>query len=234
MNRFQFSGGSNLTTVVKNLLIINVLFFVATFILEQKGVYLNQLLGVYYFDSPNFRYWQVLSYMFMHGGIGHIFFNMFALYMFGPILENIWGSQRFLYFYLITAIGAVALQMGAQAIEMHMLTGDFTRHALEATQVIQDKVDTIYYSPVIGASGAIFGLLLAFGMLFPNAELYIFFIPVAVKAKYMVPVYIVLELFLGVAQFSGDSVAHFAHLGGALFGYIIIKIWNRGQSPRLQ
>ncbi len=234
MNRFQFSGGSNLTTVVKNLLIINVLFFVATFILEQKGVNLNQLLGVYYFDSPNFRYWQVLTYMFMHGGIGHIFFNMFALYMFGPILENIWGSQRFLYFYLITAIGAVVLQMGAQAIEMHILTGDFTRHAIEATQVIQDKVDTIYYSPVIGASGAIFGLLLAFGMLFPDAELYIFFIPIAVKAKYMVPVYIVLELFLGVAQFSGDSVAHFAHLGGALFGFIIIKIWNRGQSARLQ
>lgn len=234
MNRFQFSGGSNLTTVVKNLLIINVLFFVATFILDEKGIHLNQMLGVYYFDSPNFRYWQVLSYMFMHGGIGHIFFNMFALYMFGPILENIWGSQRFLYFYLITAIGAVVLQMGAQAIEMHMLTGDFTRHALEATQVIQDKVDIIYFSPVIGASGAIFGLLLAFGMLFPNAELYIFFIPVAVKAKYMVPVYILLELFLGVAQFSGDSVAHFAHLGGALFGYIIIKFWNRGQSARLQ
>ncbi len=235
MNRFQFSGGSNLTTVVKNLLIINVLFFVATFLLESKGLNLISMFGVYYFDSPKFHYWQILTYMFMHGSIGHIFFNMFALYMFGPILENIWGSKRFLYFYLITGIGALVIQMGVQAIEMHSLTGSFTYHDGQGvSQLVVQKVEEIYYGPVIGASGAIFGLLLAFGMLFPNAELYIFFIPVAVKAKYMVPVYILLELVLGVAQFSGDSVAHFAHLGGALFGFILIKIWNRGQPARLQ
>lgn len=235
MNRFQFSGSSSLTTVVKNLLIINVLFFIATFVLEPKGIDLRSLLGAYYVDSPKFHYWQVASYMFIHEGITHIFFNMFALYMFGPILENIWGSQRFLYFYLITGLGALVMQMAVQSLEIHSLIGTFTYHeGQDISQLAAQKIGEIYYGPVIGASGAIFGLLLAFGMLFPNAELYIFFIPVAVKAKYMVPVYILIELFLGVAQFSGDSVAHFAHLGGALFGFILIKIWNRGRPVGLQ
>lgn len=235
MNRFQFSGGSSLTTVVKNLLVINVLFFVATFVLENKGIELTSILGVYYFDSPKFHYWQILTYMFMHGGFTHILFNMFALYMFGPILENIWGSQRFLYYYLFTGVGALALQMAVQAIELHSLTGSFTYHdGMELAPLVLQKVSEIYYGTTIGASGAIFGLLLGFGMLFPNAELFMFFIPIAIKAKYLVPVYILIELFLGVSQFSGDSVAHFAHIGGALFGFILIKIWSGGRSARLQ
>ncbi len=235
MNRFQFSGGNSLTVVVKNLLVINVLFFVATFVLENKGIELTSILGVYYFDSPKFHYWQILTYMFMHGGFTHILFNMFALYMFGPILENIWGSQKFLYYYLFTGIGALALQMGVQAIELHSLTGYFTFHeGIELAPNALKKVSEIYYGTTIGASGAIFGLLLGFGMLFPDAELFMFFIPIAIKAKYLVPVYILIELFLGLSQFSGDSVAHFAHIGGALFGFILIKIWSGGRSARLQ
>src|ERR1700712_5875292 len=130
MNKFQVSGSGGTTPVVLNLLIINVLFFIASFLLAQKGLDLSNIFGAFYFDSPNFRWWQVITYMFMHGGntgagfdlgvgLPHIFFNMFALYMFGPILENIWGSKRFLYFYLLTGVGALLMQWAVQALEVH-------------------------------------------------------------------------------------------------------------------
>lgn len=220
---------SNIPPVVKNLLIINIIFFIATAIFESKGISLVQMLGVYYFDSPNFKVWQIISYMFMHGGFAHILFNMFALFTFGSSLELIMGSKRFLNFYLITGLGALALQMLVQAIEIYGITGGITIDPLTFRSADAGAIKTlgeIYYGPMVGASGAIFGLLIAFGMLFPNAELFIMFIPVPVKAKYIIPVYIILELFLGVAQFAGDSIAHFAHLGGALFGFILVKMWH--------
>jgi len=179
--------------------------------------------------------------MFMHGGFAHIMFNMFALYSFGSVLEYMIGSKRFLNFYLITGLGALALQYFIQAIELYNITGSITNNGSFTidtitggftynTQLLTESqvatIANIYLSPMVGASGAIFGVLTAFGLLFPNAELMVFLIPVPVKAKYLIPVYIVIELFLGVAQFSGDSVAHFAHLGGALFGFILIKIWK--------
>ncbi|MGB4775225.1 MAG: rhomboid family intramembrane serine protease [Daejeonella sp.] len=231
MNTYRPSPFANMPPVVKNLLIINIIFFIATILFSQGGNSpLVEWLAVFYFDSPFFRVWQIITYMFMHGGFTHLFFNMFALYMFGSMIERIMGSKRFLNFYLITGLGALVLQMLVQAFEIYSIVGSvridqslsydhLNPHQLEV-------IKEIYSSPMLGASGAIFGILVAFGILFPDVELFIMFIPVPVKAKYIIPVYIVLELFLGVAQFSGDSVAHFAHLGGALFGFILIKLWG--------
>lgn len=226
--------------VVKNLLIINALFFAATWVLESKQIDLAVYLGAFYFDSPYFKIWQPITYMFMHGSVMHILFNMFALYSFGSVLESHWGAKRFINFYLITGLGALALQWGVQAFEIYQITGTSMAHhviSLEALELKQynpalytpgqaASIYGTYFGPMVGASGAIFGLLIAFGMLYPNAELMIMFIPVPVKAKYIIPVYILVELSLGVAQFQGDSVAHFAHLGGALIGFILVKLWK--------
>jgi membrane associated rhomboid family serine protease len=237
----RLSPFANIPPVVKNLLIINVIFYIAT--LMFGGPMMTQVLGVHYFDSPDFRIWQVITYMFMHdySSLFHIMFNMFALYTFGSSIEFIMGSKRFLNFYLITGLGALALQLLVQSFEVYSITGsavndgNFMVDSLKRTisfnpdLVSKDQASTllgIYLTPMVGASGAIFGLLIAFGMLFPNAELFIMFIPVPVKAKYIIPIYVLLELFLGVKQFSGDSVAHFAHLGGALFGFILVKMWH--------
>jgi rhomboid-like protein len=237
----RLSPFANIPTVVKNLLIINVIFYIAT--LMFGGPMMTQVLGVHYFDSPDFRIWQVITYTFMHdySSLFHIMFNMFALYTFGSSIEFMMGSKRFLNFYLITGLGALALQLLVQSFEVYSITGsavnngNFMVDSLKRTisfnpdLISKDQASTllgIYLTPMVGASGAIFGLLIAFGMLFPNAELFIMFIPVPVKAKYIIPVYVLLELFLGVKQFSGDSVAHFAHLGGALFGFILVKMWH--------
>ena len=168
---------------------------------------------------------QLITHMFMHGGFAHIFFNMYALWLFGTILERVWGPQRFLSFYLITGLGAVALHVFVQAMIIHHFAGTYfpTPEIAEQSQNIR----TIYFSNTVGASGAIFGVLVGFGMLFPNTELYIYFIPIPIKAKYLVIGYVALELFMGVANRQGDNVAHFAHLGGALFGFLLVKYWNR-------
>jgi len=221
---------ANIPPVVKNLLIINVICFIPFLIYDKSGE-LNPVVehfGVYYFDSPFFRIWQIITHMFMHGGWAHIIFNMFALYSFGTALEFTMGSKRFFNFYFICGLGAIALQMLVQGIEVHSLVGSFTipDNYQNADPQIIARLQGIYGSPMVGASGAIFGLLIGFGMLYPNAELMIMLIPVPVKAKYVIPVYVLLELFLGVEQFSGDSVAHFAHLGGAVLGFILIKTWH--------
>jgi membrane associated rhomboid family serine protease len=237
----RLSPFTNIPPVVKNLLIINVIFYIASMMFG--GPMMTKVLGVHFFDSPDFRIWQVITYMFMHdySSLFHILFNMFALYTFGSSIEFIMGSKRFLNFYLITGLGALALQLLVQSFEVYSITGsavnngNFMVDSLKRTisfnpdLISKDQASTllgIYLTPMVGASGAIFGLLIAFGMLFPNAELFIMFIPVPVKAKYIIPVYVLLELFLGVKQFSGDSVAHFAHLGGALFGFILVKMWH--------
>lgn len=224
--------------VVKNLLIINVLFFVATWVLEASNINLTAWLGVFYFDSPFFYVWQIITYMFMHGSVLHIFSNMFGLFMFGGLLERRWGSKRFLNFYLITGVGALAIQMGVQALEVYQLTGA-VMHGRYIESVIgalpPDQASTlagIYANPMVGASGAIFGILVAFGMLYPNMELMLIFFPIPIKAKYFIPLYIVFELYSGVARVPGDSVAHFAHLGGALIGFILVKFWKDKNNDR--
>ncbi|RAJ30452.1 rhomboid-like protein [Pedobacter cryoconitis] len=227
--------------VVKNLLIINVLFFAAKYVFESKGIDLGYYLGAFYFDSPLFKIWQPITYMFMHGNFTHILFNMFALFSFGSVLETRWGTKRFINFYLITGLGALALQWGVQAFEVYQMTGSPVNPGAVTIDIVKGMASlnlrglspdqgqtllSIYSGPMVGASGAIFGLLVAFGMLYPNAELYIMFIPVPVKAKYIIPVYILIELSLGVASVQGDSVAHYAHLGGALLGFILVKLWK--------
>lgn len=230
MSAYRQNPLANLTPVVKNILIINILFFVATYILEKSGIDLNEHLAAYYFNSPNFRLWQVITYMFMHANLFHIFFNMFALFVFGPALEYLMGAKRFLQFYFFTGIGALLLQWLVQAFQIHAITGAYAVYngdvAAFAAQPGFEQLQQIYGGPILGASGAIFGLLVAFGMLFPNVELFIMFIPLPVKAKYAVIGYILIELYSGVASYSGDNVAHFAHLGGALFGFILIKLWG--------
>jgi rhomboid-like protein len=227
--------------VVKNLLIINVIFFAATFMFKdsQGGYLLVEKLSVFYFDSPFFKIWQPITYMFMHSpeNFMHIFFNMFAVYMFGGVLESRWGAKRFLNFYLITGLGALGLQWAVQAFEVYQIVGTaipgqtlYHLQNLTASQV--ETLSGIYNGPMLGASGAVFGLLVAFGMLYPNTELYIMFIPVPIKAKYIIPVYILFELTMGVAQVQGDSVAHYAHLGGALIGFILVKLWKDKDNNR--
>lgn len=221
---------SNISPVVKNLLIINLICFLP-FIFLNEAQYGNLIVGhfgVFYFASPLFKPWQVITYMFLHGGWEHILFNMFALFSFGPILEYTIGSKKFFNLYFICGIGAVLFQMVVQAIEMHSLVGSFTlsNNMSISDPILIEKIKDIYATPVVGASGAIFGVLVAFGMLFPNLELMILFIPVPIKAKYIIPVYIIFEIISSAGVFGADNVAHLAHLGGALIAFILIKIWG--------
>jgi len=194
----------NFPPVVKNLLIINCLFFVAQIILPASALKfpLEAWMALYYAGSPYFRIWQLVTYMFAHASFDHLFFNMFALWMFGRILENVWGSKRFLIYYMVCGIGA-----------------GLTQELLQLVGVIPQ------IQSVIGASGAVYGLLLAFAMLFPNMPMYIIPIPVPIKAKWMVIGYTVIELIEGI--FSFGNVAHFAHLGGMIFGLLLILYWRK-------
>jgi len=233
---FQPNAGYGLPTVVKNLLIINVVCFLGTLVFVPA----NSLFGAFYPDSPFFKIWQPITYMFMHADLGHIFFNMFALFMFGPVLENMLGEKRFLIFYFVSGLGALLIQYGVQAIEVYsavntvapgnhlhfdLLTNKvFTNHP-GITREALGTLGAVYTTNIVGASGAIYGVLLGFGFLFPNAKLMLLFLPFPIKAKYFIPILIILEIVLGFTRISG-SVAHFAHVGGALFGYIMLKIWK--------
>ena len=218
--------------VVKNLLIINALMFLALITFSMRGIDLNRILGMYYWGAPNFQPWQVVTHMFMHGGMMHIFFNMFALWMFGSLVEQRMGPERFLAFYLITGLGAAFLHMGVVTAEVHSMTGLFNIDVnniggLDLTDSDQRRLGGIYYAPMVGASGAVFGLLTAFAMFFPNMPLYLIFFPVPIKAKYLVLGYGAIELFSGFGRIPGDNIAHFAHLGGMLFGFILMKYWYK-------
>lgn len=219
----------NTRSVTFNILMINLVLFVVALAIPT----VNDILSLHYLfnkhgytESIGFQPYQVITHMFMHGGFMHILFNMYGLFMFGSILERVWGPQRFLLFYLITGFGAVVLHMGVQMWIVHSATGTFDPTIAQLNDAGQTAIVT-YVSRTVGASGAIFGLLTAFALLFPNTELMLMFIPFPVKAKYFVPIYLAIELYLGVAQYGGDNVAHFAHLGGALFAFILVKLWNR-------
>ncbi len=213
---YRIQGFSFLPPVVKNLLILNVLFFLADIPLAPRGIDLSRWLGLHYFTASDFHFWQFLTYMFMHGNFSHLFFNMFALWMFGYALENYWGGRRFLVYYLVTGIGAGLIQCGVQAWELVPLMRQFTPFE------VQGYVDQIV---TVGASGAVFGILLAFGMCFPNVPIYLyFFIPI--RAKWFVIIYGLVELFAGIGG-TADGVAHFAHLGGMIFGLLLILYWKK-------
>ncbi len=213
--------------VVKNLIIINALVFLLQNVLSSRGINLDDYCALHYWGSPLFRWWQVITHMFMHGSIGHIFFNMFALWMFGRILENVWGPQRFLLYYLVCGLGAAFCHMGVLSYEFSKFyNANIAGHPFPSREVLM-YYDAMINQATIGASGAVFGLLFAFGYLFPNTELMLLFPPMPIKAKWFVIIYAVFELYLGIQNSAGDNVAHFAHLGGLLFGFIMIMIWKK-------
>lgn len=213
---YRIQGFSFLPPVVKNLLILNVLFYLADISLATRGIDLSRWLGLHYFTAKDFYPFQFLTYMFMHGNFSHLFFNMFALWMFGYALENYWGSKRFLVYYLVTGIGAGLIQSGVQAWELVPIMQKYDPVS------VQHYIDNIV---TVGASGAVFGILLAFGMCFPNVPIYLyFFIPI--RAKWFVIIYGLIELFAGIGG-TADGVAHFAHLGGMIFGFLLILYWKR-------
>ena len=280
MNNYRPQGFSSLPPVIKNLLIINALFFMATMSFQQVfSIDLVELLGLHYPSADKFAIYQFFSYMFMHGSFGHLFFNMFALWMFGNVLENIWGPKKFLIYYFVTGIGAALthyaifyfeiapvleaintflaspsvdsfvefrnsehFNISSMEMQVHFnnFVGEFNRNALADPGLAVDQAISYMYTyrldmlnapVVVGASGAVFGVLLAFGMMFPNSLIYLYF-AIPIKAKYFVIGYGLIELFSGVMNRSGDNVAHFAHLGGMVFGFILIYFWDSGSKHR--
>ncbi len=266
----RFGGRSgSMPPAVLNLIIINVILFLATYVLNNSGIDLVKYLGLYYPGSDLFRPYQLITHMFMHGGITHLFFNMFALWMFGRVLESVWGSGRFLVFYFVTGLGAAALHLlvntiiiGSINTEMQALINSlspdtfagFLNHRFpeyqgqvsdfisgwagdpnnpnylsQAPEYLRQMMRLRMDVATIGASGAVFGVLLGFGMLFPNTQLMLLFPPIPIKAKWFVLGYGAIEFISAIWNQPGDHVAHFAHLGGMIFGFILIKFWNRTQ-----
>lgn len=226
----NYGSQINTRSMVFTLIAINVLFFAVSSFLPGLFPYNSPdfFLGLHYPSSQYFKPFQIITHMFMHGGVAHIFFNMFNLYMFGNILERVWGPRRFVEFYFLTGFGAMLLYTAVQALEVYNICGSFAPSNI----IVPDNSQlwNIINEPIIGASGAVFGILMAFAMLFPNTELYIMFIPVPVKAKYLIGAMVCWELYSGFANNPNDHVAHFAHIGGALIAFIIIKIWNRNRN----
>jgi membrane associated rhomboid family serine protease len=211
--------------MTKNLLIVNFLAFVATWVLGRSGIDLNSMLGLHFFMANDFQIYQLVTYMFLHGGFTHIFFNMFALWMFGAVVERVWGPKKFLFYYISCGIGAGLVQEIAQYINYVALGLDtFERVNLGGTLMM--TADYLNLWTTIGASGAVYAILLAFGMIFPNERLFIIPFPFPIKAKWLVVGYIAIELFSALSG-PGDGVAHTAHLGGMLFGFIMIRYWKK-------
>jgi membrane associated rhomboid family serine protease len=230
--------------VVTNLIIINALCWVASLVLQRNGVDFFQWFALHYPASDDFNLVQLVSYMFLHDtrSITHLFFNMFGVYMFGRVLENVWGSKRFLIYYMATGVGAALVNLLVAYIrirsiasglspelveEVYLHGGQAIREGMNYREPAMAALNSLINSETVGASGAVFGVLLAFGVLFPNVPLYLMFIPVPIKAKYFVFGYGFIELFFGFADFAGDNVAHFAHLGGMIFGYLLIAYWKK-------
>lgn len=212
--------------VTKNLLAINVLIFIATIVLRRQDIDLNNLLGLHLFIAQDFKPYQLVTYMFMHGGVMHLFFNMFALFMFGRVLETVWGPRRFLTYYMLTGVGAGILQQIVQYIYFETSLSMYSGVTI-APNVVISMAEYLNLWNTVGASGAVYGVLLAFAMMFPNERLFIMPFPFPIKAKYFVIMYGVIELISGLSPRAGDNVAHFAHLGGMLFGLILILYWRK-------
>lgn len=231
---------SSIPTVTKNLIIINALMWLASIILPNTlGIDLVKYLGLHYWEASDFNVAQFVTYMFMHdtNGITHLFFNMFSLFIFGRVLEQVWGQKRFLFYYISTGIGAAIIQeivwmatwqdmFAKMFADMGGISIETAHEQISYFMAMGKDIPALNGLITVGASGAVFGILLAFGMMFPNAPMYLMFIPVPIKAKYLVIGYGAIELFFGVSGIQG-SVAHFAHLGGMLFGLIILLYWKK-------
>lgn len=216
---------TDMPTVTKNLIIINVLCYLGSIVATRYGIDLNQYLGLHFFMAEDFNLAQLFTYMFMHANLQHIFFNMFAVWMFGRVLEHTWGARRFLFYYILCGIGAGIVQEAVQYI--HYVTELSSYDSVNMGGTIIPMAQYLNYMTTVGASGAVFAILLAFGMLFPNQQLFIFPLPVPIKAKYFVIGYAVIELALGISNNASDNVAHFAHLGGMIFGLVLILYWKK-------
>ena len=216
---------NSIPSMTKNLLIVNFLAFVATWVLQRSGIDLTSLLGLHFFMASEFHFYQFFTYMFLHGGFTHIFFNMFALWMFGSVIERVWGPKKFLFYYIVCGVGAGIVQELVQY-------GTYAYEGLAAYQYVsaggvQMTTDAyINLWTTIGASGAVYGILLAFGMIFPNERLFIIPFPFPIKAKWLIVGYVAIELFSAMSG-PGDGVAHMAHLGGMLFGFLLIRYWQK-------
>ena len=241
MNGFG-RGFFGLPPVVKNIILINVLMLLVDYAAKSVfGVDLTMVLGLYFPKSEHFMPVQIITHMFMHGGLWHLFFNMYALYIFGQVLENVWGPKRFFIYYMVCGIGAAFIHETVILFQYNKLMNVISPDQLQlvlnegTTYFNQGKVFTnetmkglqlLLNVPTVGASGAVFGILLAFGVLFPNTQLMLLIPPIPIKAKYFVLIYGAIELYLAVTQ-PGSNIAHAAHLGGMLFGYILIRYWRR-------
>lgn len=230
--------------VTKNLLAINVVMFLALIVADKNGIDLNNILGLHFYMSEEFHPYQLVTYMFMHGGFSHLFFNMFALFMFGRTLEYVWGPKRFLIFYVVAGLGAAFVQELVGAVRFYNLIEGVDADKLaivfeEGAAALREgknfiipklaELNLVLNSQTVGASGAIYAILLGFGMLFPNERMFVFPVPFPIKAKYFVIGYALIELYMGTMG-TPDGVAHFAHLGGMLFGFFLIKLWrNKGE-----
>ena len=235
-----------ITETIKHLLIINVIFFVAS---VSLGDVVYDLFALHYPFSPKFQIWQPLTHIFMHGDIGHIFFNMFGLYMFGTPIEQMWGRKKFIFFYLSTGFGAAAFQLLLYYFQINQvfnvllaegLTGNQITAFFQTSDLPYDVVERIgrekllsglsaFNGVMVGASGALYGILVAFAFLFPNARLMLLFPPIPVKAKILVPVLILSDLFFGFTSYSIGPIAHFAHVGGAITGLVMLWYWKKNQ-----
>jgi membrane associated rhomboid family serine protease len=241
MNGFG-RGFFGLPPVVKNIIMINALMLLATYAANSVlEIDLNSVLGLYFPKSEQFMPVQIVTNMFMHGGFWHLFFNMYALYIFGQVLENVWGPKRFFIYYIVCGLGAALIHESVIAFQYNRLAQSLSPENLQLVlnegtayfnqgKVFSDEtmksLQILLNTPTVGASGAIFGVLLAFGVLFPNTQLMLLFPPIPIRAKYFVMIYGAIELYLAVTQ-SGGNIAHAAHLGGMLFGYFLLRYWRK-------
>ena len=226
MSDFRYYRPNNFPPLVKNLIIINVLVWIAQLIFDKQGSDLTGKLALYPVQHPYFEPYQIATHMFTHHPtmIFHLAFNMFGLWMFGRILENVWGPKKFLTFYVLSGLGAALLHLT-------VLYFEYTPFWEAYGALSPSDQAYLHYSHTVGASGAVFGCLAAFGYLFPNSLIYVYFL-VPIKAKWFVMIYAGMELFLGVRNSAGDNVAHWAHLGGALVGFLLVLYWNRTNRRR--
>lgn len=216
---------NNIPSITKNLLIINVLAFFATWVFEKQGLDLTATFGLHFFMAKDFSFYQLVTYLFMHGSFMHLFFNMFAVWMFGTVMERVWGPKRFLIYYLVCGIGAGIIQEVVQYI-------NYVNENLAAYDFVMTssgRITTEAYLNLwttVGASGAVYAILLAFGMTFPNERMFIIPFPFPIKAKWLIGGYIVIEVWSALNT-PGDGIAHMAHLGGMLFGFLLIRYWRK-------
>ena len=211
---------SNVPTAVKNIIIINVLVFLMT---EVNKGFMYENFALFYPTSPFFHFWQPLTHMFMHGGFWHIFFNMYTLYIFGSVQERVWGTKKFLVFYFVTGLGAAAVHTGVEWLQMSHWMKEV---AETGSMAAQSSIYQMKVVPTVGASGAIYGLLMGYAMLYPDSIMRLIFPPIALKAKWFVLIFAAIELLTGVSG-AGSGIAHFAHLGGLIFGFLLLLYWKK-------